>query len=159
MITELSLRDKIAVHASRLGPSGLSPFAPGTVGSAVAIALAPIFFMPLPMWMRIVVIAALFCWGSMQITRAEEILGSKDPGEIVLDELVGQWITILPFAALSFWWMVLAFCLFRIFDIAKPFPIKDSEKWLESGWGVMIDDVIAGLYAMVCLGILQFLFA
>ncbi|MEZ0576193.1 phosphatidylglycerophosphatase A family protein [Halodesulfovibrio aestuarii] len=159
MITELSLRDKIAVHVSRLGPSGLSPCAPGTVGSAVAIALAPIFFMPLPMWIRIVVLAVLFCWGSIQITRAEQVLGSKDPGEIVLDELVGQWITILPFAALSFWWMVLAFCLFRFFDITKPFPVKDSEKWLENGWGVMIDDVLAGLYAMVCLGILRFLFA
>ncbi|SIO38908.1 phosphatidylglycerophosphatase A family protein [Halodesulfovibrio marinisediminis] len=159
MMTELSLSDKIAVHASRLGPSGLSPFAPGTVGSAVAVLLAPIFFMPLPMWMRIAFIAVLFFWGSIQITRAEKILGSKDPGEIVLDELVGQWITILPFAALSFWWMVIAFFLFRVFDIAKPYPIRDSEKWLERGWGVMIDDVLAGLYAMVCLGVLRFLFA
>ncbi|MCT4534245.1 phosphatidylglycerophosphatase A [Halodesulfovibrio sp.] len=157
MSTELSLRDKIAVHASRLGPSGLSPYAPGTIGSAVAIALAPIFFMPLPMWLRIVVLAAIFCWGSIQITRAEQILGSKDPGEIVIDELVGQWITILPFATLSLWWMLLAFLLFRLFDITKPYPVKDSESWLSGGWGVMIDDVIAGFYAMVCIGVLRFI--
>lgn len=159
MTTEISLQDKIAVHASRLGPSGLSPYAPGTVGSAVAIILAPVFFMPLPIWLRVLVIAALFCWGSIQISRAEKILGSKDPGEIVLDELVGQWITILPFASLSFWWMLLAFALFRLFDITKPYPVKDSEKWLTGGWGVMIDDVLAGIYAMGCLGALHTLFA
>lgn len=159
MITQLSTSDKIALHASRLGPFGLSPVAPGTAGSAAAVLLAPIFFMPLPMWLRIAAIAVIFCWGSIQITRAEEILESKDPGSIVLDELVGQWITFLPFAALSFWWMMIGFILFRIFDITKPYPVKDSEKWLEGGWGVMIDDVLAGLYAMVCLGVLRFFFA
>lgn len=158
MATQRSFSDSFAIHASRLGPAGLSPKAPGTVGSAVAIILAPLVFMPLPIWLRLAVLAVIFFWGSILISRAEKLLGLKDPGEIVLDELVGQWLTVLPFATLSFEWMALAFVLFRVFDISKPYPVKDSEKWLPGGWGVMVDDVMAGLYAMVCLGILQWIF-
>lgn len=154
----LSISDTMAIHISRLGPAGLSPKAPGTVGSAVAALLAPLLFMPLPMWLRITFLVLIFCWGSMVITQAEKALGSHDPGEIVLDELVGQWITFLPFVTLSFWWMVVGFILFRCFDIWKPYPVKDSEKWLHGGWGVMIDDVFAGFYAMASLGILRMIF-
>lgn len=159
MAAQRSFSDSFAIHASRLGPAGLSPKAPGTVGSAVAIILAPLVFMPLPIWLRLAVLAGIFFWGSLLISRAETLLGLKDPGEIVLDELVGQWLTVLPFASLSFEWMILAFVLFRVFDISKPYPVKDSEKWLPGGWGVMVDDVMAGLYALVCLGILQWIFA
>lgn len=158
MAAQHSFSDSFAIHASRLGPAGLSPKAPGTVGSAVAIFVAPFIFMPLPIWLRLAVVVAIFFWGSMIITRAEKLLGLKDPGEIVLDELVGQWLTVLPFASLSVGWMFLAFVLFRVFDIAKPYPVRDSEKWLPEGWGVMIDDVMAGLYAMVCLGVLHWIF-
>ena len=159
MAAQRSFSDSFAIHASRLGPAGLSPKAPGTVGSAVAIILAPLIFMPLPIWLRLAVLVVVFFGGSILISRAETLLGLKDPGEIVLDELVGQWLTVLPFASLSFEWMALAFILFRVFDIAKPYPVKDSEKWLPGGWGVMVDDVMAGLYAMVSLGILHWIFA
>ena len=74
----------------------------------------------------------------------------KDPGEIVVDELEGIWIAVLPFA-FSWTLFIAAFALFRFFDIRKPFPIYQSQFWLPAGWGVMIDDVIGGLMTMLCL--------
>ena len=153
------ISDTLAVHISRLGPMGLCPKAPGTAGSALAAVLAPLIFMPWPIWLRILLLVVIFCWGSLIISQAETSLGQHDPGEIVLDELVGQWVTFLPFASLSIVWLAVGFVLFRIFDIAKPYPVGASEKWLEGGWGVMIDDVFAGFYAMACLGILRLFFA
>ena len=150
--------DKFAIHASRLWLAGLAPKAPGTAGSAVAAILAPFILMPLPIWLRIVLVAAIFFVGSHLITRAEKALGSHDPGEIVLDELVGQWVTFIPFTMVSPWWIVVGFFVFRFFDITKPFPVRDSEKWFDGGWSVMIDDVIAGFYAMASLGVLMWFF-
>ena len=76
----------------------------------------------------------------------------NDPGIIVIDEFVGQWISLL-FLPRILWIYVAAFMLFRIFDILKPFPANDSQK-LKHGWGVMIDDVIAGIYTNLVLQLL-----
>lgn len=150
-----SFMDELCLQASRLGPCGLSPKAPGTVGSAAAVLVAPLFFMPLPLLWRVVVLLVLFVLGSLAATRAERLLGEKDPGQIVIDELFGQWLTLLPFAALDLRWMLTALALFRLFDIFKPYPVRNAEAWLPRGWGVMIDDGIAGLYAMLSLGLLR----
>jgi len=150
--------DAAALHFSRLGPAGLSPAAPGTCGSALAALLAVWLFLPLPLPYRIGLLCLLFFVAGPAATRAEMVLGQKDPGSVVSDELIGQWTTYLPFASLSVYGIAAGFVLFRIFDIAKPWPVRSSEKWLPAGFGVMIDDVIAGLYAMLCLYGLRLLF-
>lgn len=156
-MNERTFMDELCLQASRLGPCGISPKAPGTVGSAAAVLFAPLFFLPLPFGWRAVVLALLFVLGSMAVTRAETLLGKKDPGEIVIDELLGMWLTILPFADLGWGWILAAFALFRFFDILKPYPIRNAEHWLPAGWGVMIDDAIAGVYAMLSLWALRLL--
>lgn len=143
--------DILALLIARLGIAGLAPKGPGTAGSILAALLAPWCFMPLPFSARVVLLIAVFVGGAWAAGRSEEVLGRKDPGEVVVDELLGQWLTYLPFAALTPVQLVLGLVFFRIFDIAKPWPVKDSENWLPGGMGVMIDDAVAGLYALVAL--------
>lgn len=143
--------DRLALAFSRVEPAGLSPWMPGTCGSAVAIVLAPFIFMPLALWLRLLVLVALFVTGGLAASRAEIILGQKDPGSVVIDEVLGQWLTLLPFAGLGWWEYLLAFGLFRLFDIWKPWPVRASEDWLPGGFGVMIDDAVAGAYALLVM--------
>ena len=150
-MNERTFSDELCLQASRLGPCGLSPKAPGTVGSAAAALTAPLFFLPLSFEWRVLILGLIFIFGSLIVTRAEKMLGKKDPGEIVIDELLGMWLTMLPFASLGWEWIIAAFALFRFFDIFKPYPIRDAEHWLPDGWGVMVDDAIAGLYSMMTL--------
>ena len=90
--------DKLILAFCRLGFAGLSPVMPGTCGSALAAVLAPFLFIPLPFVARIVVLVLVFWIGGMAATRGEQILGYKDPGEIVIDELLGMWLVLLPFS-------------------------------------------------------------
>lgn len=147
----MSTKDKIILCFCRLGVAGLAPKAPGTWGTALACALAPFLFLPLDIIGRSTLLVVLFIVGSLAATRAEQILHQKDPGQVVIDELVGVWLVLLPFANPGFWLIVAAFALFRIFDIAKPWPVRASENWLPGGFGVMIDDVLAGVWALLCL--------
>ncbi|MCL1939994.1 MAG: phosphatidylglycerophosphatase A [Desulfovibrionaceae bacterium] len=148
--------DTLLLNYARVWPAGLSPVAPGTCGSLVAIVLAPFIFMPLPLWGRVLVLLFVLVTGTIASSRAEKILGRKDPSEAVIDEVLGQWITILPFAALLWWEYAAAFVLFRLFDITKPWPIWRLED-IEGGLGVMIDDVAAGIYALLCMVLLRLL--
>lgn len=113
----------------RLGIAGLSPKAPGTAGSALAALLAPLLFLPLPLWGRLLFLAVIVVTGGLAATRAEILLGRTDPGEVVIDELVGVWIALLPLGAGQWSWpgLVWAFALFRLFDIWKPWPVHASE--------------------------------
>ena len=137
----------------RLGIAGLSPKAPGTAGSALAALLAPLLFLPLPLWGRLLFLAVIVVTGGLAATRAEILLGRTDPGEVVIDELVGVWIALLPLGAGQGSWpgLVWAFALFRLFDIWKPWPVHASENWLPAGWGIMLDD----LMAMCCMLVLR----
>ena len=141
----------------RLGIAGLSPKAPGTAGSALAALLAPLLFLPLPLWGRLLFLAVIVVTGGLAATRAEILLGCTDPGEVVIDELVGVWIALLPLGAGQGSWpgLVWAFALFRLFDIRKPWPVHASENWLPAGWGIMLDDILAGLMAMCCMLVLR----
>jgi len=150
------MRDVLLLNYARVWPAGLSPVAPGTCGSLVAIVLAPFIFMPLPLWGRVLVLLFVLVTGTIASSRAEQILGKKDPSEAVIDEVFGQWIVILPFAVLVWWEYVAAFVLFRFFDILKPWPIKRLEG-IEGGLGIMIDDAAAAVYALLCLLLLRFL--
>jgi phosphatidylglycerophosphatase A len=127
------------------------PVAPGTWGSAGAAVLAPFVFMPLPMGGRILLLVAVFCVGVLAASKAEKLLGCKDPGCVVIDEVVGQWLTLAPFAVLGWGQIALGFLLFRVFDITKPWPVKQAEKGFPGGVGVMVDDVVAGAYTALAL--------
>lgn len=145
------LSSRLILAFCRLGPAGLAPKAPGTVASLFAIAIAPFVFIPLNLPLKIIILMLLFIVGGLAASRAEKILGKSDPGSVVIDELLGQWLAVLPFAALRLWELALAFALFRFFDILKPWPVKASEKWLPGGFGIMLDDFFAGLYALAVL--------
>lgn len=152
------LRDSIALVMATLGPAGRMPQAPGTWGSALAVLLAWPLFLPLPLWGRLVALLLIFPLGAWCASRAEIILNAQDPSCVVIDELWGQWLVLLFLPTASWPWMILAFLLFRFFDIAKPWPVRASENWLPRGWGIMIDDGLAGLYALAILSFLRFLF-
>lgn len=144
-------RDKLILTFCRVGPAGLSPVMPGSCGSLAAAVLAPFIFLPLSLPGRMTALAVLFLAGAIASTRAAMLLGKKDPGEIVIDEVLGQWMTYAPFAALSWPELVIGFVLFRLFDMTKPWPVKASEEWMPGGYGIMIDDAMAALYAIPCL--------
>ncbi len=147
----MSFLDTLTLTFCRLGIAGLSKWAPGTCGTFLALLVAPWLFQPLSLKMRLVLLVLVFFAGAVAATRAERLLGCKDPGSVVIDELAGAWIAILPFAGGSWTLLLLAFVIFRIFDIAKPWPIHASENWLPDGYGIMIDDVIGGIMSMLVL--------
>lgn len=146
----MTLIDRIATSFASLGPVGRLP-ASGTWGSAAAALAAPLLFMPAPQPMRAFILLLVFVGGGLACDIVERNTGRKDPGLCVIDEVLGQWAVYLPFAALTPWQMFWGFVLFRIFDIAKPAPVRASECWLPGGFGVMLDDLLAGLYAAVAL--------
>jgi len=143
------MRTIIYLIGTGLG-SGYTPIAPGTAGSLLAVAILLIF--PLHVYWWIFLIVALFfagVWVSTKIER-ERV---KDPGIVVIDEIVGQWLALLLLPPTLFY-LVGGFLLFRFFDIVKPFPINRSQT-LKEGWGIMIDDVLAGIYANLILQIIH----
>jgi phosphatidylglycerophosphatase A len=128
--------------------SGYSPFAPGTAGSAVGVLL----FWPLAAFAwpwQIAASALVFLVGVAAASRLSLQLGIEDPGVVVVDEVVGQWLTLasLPFTPAV---AVAGFVLFRIMDVVKPWPARSLER-LHGGWGIMADDVMAGVYAHLAL--------
>ncbi len=143
--------DSASLFICRLGMVGLAPKAPGTWGSLWALLFVPIFFVPLPIIGRILCLLAIFFVGALAATRAEKILGKKDPSQVVVDELLGMWLTFLPFTALTPGMWLAGFLLFRFFDIVKPWPVKWAEHAMREGYGIMLDDVVAGFMAMLCL--------
>ena len=125
--------------------SGLSQKAPGTMGTLAAIPLWWLLAqLPLSTYLVVVLVAAVA--GILICGRAADRLGVHDHGGIVWDEFVGFWIAM---AALPVTWqsLILGFVLFRLFDILKPWPISWLDRRVSGGFGIMIDDVIAGLAA------------
>ena len=137
-----------------LGFVGHLPKAPGTWGSLAAVLAAPWLFIPLSTGMKIFFLAILFFIGSWACSAAEKTFGRKDPGQAIIDEVLGQWVTFLFITTASIFILAAGFFFFRVFDIAKPFPIKHSESWLPGGYSVMLDDLLAGIYALIALSLL-----
>lgn len=138
------------LHLLSLGfGSGLSPRAPGTCGTLVAIPLYVLLAqLPLPWYLAALVIAfALGVWLCHYTSRA---LGVHDHPGIVWDELVGFWVTMIA-VPVEWPWILAGFVLFRLFDIVKPWPVKMADQKLTGGFGIMLDDLLAGLYALLCL--------
>jgi len=145
--------------------SGLTPRAQGTFGSLAAI-LPWLLLRDLPIAAWLVLIVASFALGVWACEVAGRILGVADHRSLVWDEFVGQWITLLPVAlaprlaggiasgvaGVEAWWPVVAgFALFRLFDVWKPWPIAWFDRRVKGGLGVMLDDVIAGIFAAIVL--------
>ena len=128
--------------------------APGTVGSALAALI--IWAVPFSRVGLALFFVGITLGGTWAAHRAERVLGAKDPGAIVIDEVAGMALTVLPFTPTP---AVLAvgFLLFRIFDIFKPFPARASQRVI-GGIGVMVDDLIAGLYALAVIAIARAVF-
>jgi phosphatidylglycerophosphatase A len=164
-----SAKDYFALAIATCGV-GYLPLAPGTWGSLVGIglnalvraALMKVMFDAAPEFqfnlfhlfyaivaLEILFVAALSILGVWAGSRTEKLSAVKDPRKVVIDEVAGQYIALLPvpFMIDAAWWsVILAFILFRFFDIVKPYPARRLES-LESGLGIMADDIVAGVYA------------
>jgi phosphatidylglycerophosphatase A len=132
--------------------SGLAPIAPGTFGTLAAI---PVYWLiqDLALPLYLLWLAVTFALGVYWCDRSSKALGVHDHGGIVWDEMVGYWITML-LAPAGWLWMLIGFMLFRIFDIVKPWPIGWLDRRVGGGFGIMIDDVLAGIYALIILQLL-----
>ncbi|MBI5665651.1 MAG: phosphatidylglycerophosphatase A [Nitrospirae bacterium] len=137
----------ISKYIATLGFIGYLPYAPGTFGSAIGF-LPVIVFKPEDMSL-LAVILPLLLLGTITSHNAEKLLG-KDSGHIVIDELCGYLISVL-FVPKTFSYLFAAFILFRVFDILKPPPIRKIDEMVPGGAGIMLDDVIAGIFANLCL--------
>ena len=136
--------DRVALAIATVGGAGYAPVAPGTVGSAitvVALWLLPFSIVGLTVFLGVVLVVGTWAAG-----RAERLMGRKDPGAIVIDEVAGMTISLM-LAPRNLGAYALAFLFFRIFDVIKPFPARQSQR-ITGGVGVMIDDVMAGFYAL-----------
>jgi phosphatidylglycerophosphatase A len=133
--------------------SGLSPKAPGTVGTLAALPLwYAASFLPLPVYLAVV--ALMFAAGVWLCGRCEKVLGIQDHSGIVWDEFVGLFITLAA-APVSVGAVLAGFLLFRLFDVLKPWPIAWLDKRVHGGFGIMLDDAVAGIFAWLCLFGLQ----
>jgi phosphatidylglycerophosphatase A len=133
--------------------AGLSPVAPGTMGTIVAIPLA-LLLQPFPLAVKLALVALLFVAGIYLCGQTSRRLGVHDHGGIVWDEIVGFMLCTLA-APATLTGYLLAFGLFRVFDIFKPWPISLADRKLEGGFGIMADDIIAAIYTAVILIVLQ----
>ena len=140
--------------------SGLAPVAQGTFGSLAAL-LPWLALRQLPLAGYLLVLLAGFAVGVWACSAASRALGLDDHRALVWDEFIGQWIALLPLglAALlpatevAAWMVAAGFALFRLFDVWKPWPIRWLDRRVKGGFGVMIDDVLAGVFAALVLAL------
>lgn len=141
------------IFATGLG-CGYSPVAPGTAGSLLMLIIIYILN-PMPVWLLLLILFVLFWIGVFTGTQLEYDLG-HDPSLVVIDEIVGMGISLL-FVPGDWRLFLAAFVLFRLFDIVKPPPIDSLQK-LPGGFGIMLDDVVAGMYALAGVHLISLLF-
>ncbi|RJP80469.1 MAG: phosphatidylglycerophosphatase A [Desulfobacteraceae bacterium] len=147
----MSFTDKCVIFLATGFYSGKAPFVPGTFGTVVGLIFC--FFLSKVGTAMIIPCLLLVIFLSILIAhKAESLLGSKDPGEIVIDEITGILITMagLPFTTVN---VIAGFILFRVLDIVKPFPIRFLEQKIPGGAGIVMDDVAAGIMAGILLRI------
>lgn len=151
----VQLTNPIHLLAVGLG-SGMSPIMPGTMGSAMAIPLWLLFdgLQPYLYWVLIVV---AFIFGCFLCQKTSDDTHTHDSGHIVWDEFVGMWITLFFIPQISVLWIAIAFVAFRVFDMAKPWPIRWFDKRVPGGFGIMVDDVIAAIFSSLTVYALTFI--
>jgi phosphatidylglycerophosphatase A len=136
--------------------AGLSPFAPGTAGTVVGVVLF-LGLSRLPLGGYLLGVLALLAVGVWVCERSSRRLGTHDHPGIVWDEVVGYLLT-MTFASRDFAWMLVGFAAFRLFDIWKPWPIRLADRKVRGGLGIMLDDVLAAVYAAAALEVLDLRF-
>jgi phosphatidylglycerophosphatase A len=144
--------NRVAVALATCLGCGYFPWGPGTIGSLVAIIIAVVLHFSAGASRPALLIATLVLlapaiWASTQTARLH---GRKDPSVVVIDEVLGQWVTLLGATALRWKSFCAAFLLFRLFDIWKPWPVRNFEK-LPEGVGIVADDLAAGIYGALIL--------
>lgn len=154
----ISVVFKNPIHFLAFGfGSGCSPVAPGTFGSVAAIPCY-FLFMHLSSAAYAGLLLVSFIFGVWICGRSAEMLKVHDHPGIVWDEFVGMWLT-LAFAPPGWLWVVIGFVLFRVFDIVKPWPIRIVDQRVSGGFGIMFDDILAAIYAIIVLQLLATIFA
>ena len=147
----MSFAEKFILFSATGAGSGRAPFAPGTFGTLAGIPVVLLFLViPPSMQVFFTLVVVLFAiWVS---DRAEKLIGQKDPGCIVIDEIAGFTVAMagIHVSVLS---VVSGFLIFRVFDIIKPFPVRFFERNFHGGAGVVLDDVAAGLFSTILLQI------
>ncbi|MCP4714580.1 MAG: phosphatidylglycerophosphatase A [Deltaproteobacteria bacterium] len=133
--------------------SGYVPVMPGTVGTLVGILVfLPLAGLALPLYAA--VSCAVIVFSIVVSGRAEQVLGKKDPGAVVIDEIAGYLVTMATFPA-DWRYLAIGFVLFRVMDIWKPFPANLANDRVHGGLGIVLDDLIAGVYANLCLQVIR----
>jgi len=168
-----SAKDYLALAIATCGV-GYLPLAPGTWGSMLAVGLyllLRVLFLSYPadvdpedylvtfVGVELLVIIVVTLVGIWAASGVERVLRIKDPGRVVVDEVAGQLIALLPVPLMSsgwLYWLIPAFLLFRFFDIVKPYPARKLEA-LHGGWGIMLDDVVAGIYAALGVALIRWI--
>lgn len=133
--------------------SGLAPKAPGTLGSAFALLFIPLW-LAIGFSGTIIAVALMSLSGIYICGQTAKVMGVHDDGRIVWDEFAGQSLTFLPLlylGAMDWFWALAGFALFRLFDIWKPWPIRVIDRQVGGGFGIMLDDIIAGAWAALCI--------
>jgi len=146
------------LHLLSLGfGSGLAPVAPGTFGTLAAVPLY-LLLAQLSLPWYLLAVGAGFAVGIYLCQYTSDALGVHDHSAIVWDEFVGYCITMIA-VPLAWQWILLGFVLFRVFDIVKPWPVKIADEKMKGGFGIMFDDLLAGLYALACMHLALWLVA
>ena len=140
---------RLGLLIATFGYIGFAPVAPGTVGSAAGVAVFYLIRGIESAWVQPLLIAVLFAAGVWAASIAERALGGVDPGPVVIDEVVGMLITTL-FLPLTWTGWLVGFLVFRVCDVIKPFPAGRAER-LPGGFGVMCDDVLAGVWGYIIM--------
>ncbi len=144
------MNKKFATFLATFGLIGFFPFAPGTLASLMTVLLVWLTSLltgPIGGWSILVAALGIYLVGIPASTITEKELSRKDPRPVVIDEVAGQ-LVALAFLPLTWQTMLMAFLLFRVFDIIKPFPINWLDKNLPGGFGIMSDDMLAGAFAL-----------
>jgi phosphatidylglycerophosphatase A len=148
------LRDPVHLVALGFG-SGLSPVAPGTCGTVLAVPLAWAL-LQVPVGFALIVVAIAFGGGIWVTGESARRLGVHDHSGIVWDE-IAAFLGLALFLPSGWPWIAAGFLLFRVFDIVKPWPIRDLDHRLTGGLGIMLDDLVAAVFAAVSVGLIQLL--
>ncbi len=149
------LLQRAAIKFATVGPFGFAPIAPGTAGSVAGLALFWAVRSMRSTWIEVAVLLVVTVAGVAAASAAETRYRRRDPGLVVIDEVAGMLVTLLavPVGIIG---AVVGFFAFRLFDIVKPFPVRQAER-LPRGWGVMADDLVAGVYAQGMLRLVLWL--
>ena len=151
-----SFKQKTIIFFATGGWIGFSPVAPGTFGSLAALPIC-LLMSSMGIGSALIFVVALIIFSTWIVHAAEKIEARKDPSQVVLDEICGMAIALfaLPFSPL---FIIGGFALFRVFDILKPFPIRWVDRSVPGGLGIMLDDIIAGIFANGSLRFVIFLY-